>query len=196
MDSQCPKIQNGQKIVVHIPRLTNLRVFVLTVYPLRLQIHEHSQRMLTQEWFSVLPHLERAYFNGSSMDTDEVLCWTRGETSEPRRTHIEEIYEVYRTKYALETALLKPFSDVSRFKHEEHSVDGQGKTGDRTVLDSSLTITQAQWWKRLLNWDTLSFVSVACIGFDMYVFKLMPGIVCSPITVEFRLEIFIYSMVV
>lgn len=146
--------------------------------------------MLTHEWFGTLPHLQRAYFNGSSMDTDEVLCWARGETLVPRRTHIEEIYELYRTKYALETALLKPFSDVSRFKHDEYSIDGQGKVGDRTTFDPSLRATQAQWWKRLLNWDTLSFVSVIFIEFDMHVFELIPETVRSPLTDKFSTHFF------
>lgn len=131
-------------------------MFVLTVYPPRLQFHEHTQCILAHEWFSALPHLERAYLNGESMSSDELLCWTRGDALEPRRTHMEEVYEIYRTKYALETALLKPFSDISRFKHEEHSPIGREKMNGQKDLGLSFG-----WWKQLLNWDIISFVRVS-----------------------------------
>lgn len=90
------------------------------------------------------------------MSSDELLCWTRGDALEPRRTHMEEVYEIYRTKYALETVLLKPFSDISRFKHEEHSPIGREKMNGQKDLGLSFG-----WWKQLLNWDIISFVRVS-----------------------------------
>lgn len=104
------------------------------------------------------------------MDSEGLLCWTRGETLKPRKTQMEEVYEMYRAKYALETALLKPFLSISRSVPDVPgpSPDELGRMGvrhDRKELDPSIRVTQAPWWKRLF-WDTISLVSG--LTFDIF----------------------------
>jgi hypothetical protein len=117
--------------------------------------------MLSSEWFNVLPKLERTYFNGALGDSEDLLCWTRGQTLKPRVTVMEEVYEVYRTEYTLDTALLRPFfSSRSVPGVPEMSEDEFGKLGghDRKGLCTQKGAKWEPWLKRIFSWDTISLV--------------------------------------
>lgn len=159
-----------------------------------MQFHEHAQRMLSAQWFEMLPHFERAYFNGSVAGSEVLLCWARDEIRRPRISGMEEVYEMYRTEYALETSLLKPFYNNSRpmpcapdpptdnLENPETCHSGKHphllSTGMRTP-----------WWKKVF-WEAISQVSAFSVHFLIEVTELSQ----SPAYLDFLLISFISAL--
>lgn len=164
------QIQSAQRFVDHIHKLTKLRAFVLRVQPPQFQFHEHSQRMLSCEWFNALPKLERTYFNGAVGNSEDLLCWTRGQILKPRRTVMKEVYEMYREEYGLEIELLRPFFSSQSFPGiSENPSDDFGKLGGhgwKKHCFPNVVVGQRSWRWRILFWVIISLVSLLYLFFD------------------------------